>query len=106
MSNVCTDPASLPCRKHDPDLWFADDPTRLAFAQQLCGDCPVRAQCLAGALARREPCGVWGGQLVDRGRIIRKRSRSRQRNADRERQPAAAEVAGPEARPTGSDAAA
>jgi WhiB family redox-sensing transcriptional regulator len=34
--------------------------------------------CLAGALARREPWGVWGGQLFRNGRILAtKRRRGR-----------------------------
>ena len=26
--------------------------------------------CLEGALSRSEPCGVWGGQLFDDGRVV------------------------------------
>ncbi len=34
--------------------------------------------CLEGALARREPWGVWGGQLFVNGRILpQKRKRGR-----------------------------
>ncbi|HEV7710639.1 MAG TPA: WhiB family transcriptional regulator, partial [Asanoa sp.] len=29
--------AELPCRKFDPDLWFADAPTELELAKSLCG---------------------------------------------------------------------
>ena len=43
----------LPCRSGDnPDLWFADTPAELEQAKRLCVDCPVRAECMAGALAR------------------------------------------------------
>lgn len=75
--------STLPCRTHDdPDLWFAEAPAELEQAKQLCGGCPVRAQCLAGALARREPWGVWGGEIFERGAVIpRKRPRGRPRNA-------------------------
>ena len=31
----------------------------------MCGTCPVIAQCLAHALAVREPYGVWGGRSED-----------------------------------------
>ena len=41
--------ANLPCRKFDPDLWFSDSPTELELAKSLCGDCPLRVECLAGA---------------------------------------------------------
>ncbi|MGH3564575.1 MAG: WhiB family transcriptional regulator [Pseudonocardia sp.] len=69
-----------PCRTHDPDLWFAEAPAELERAKQLCGGCPVRSACLAAALARRESCGVWGGEILQRGAILpRKRPRGRPR---------------------------
>lgn len=83
----------LPCRVGDPDLWFADTPVDLERAKVLCTGCPVIAECLAGALARREPWGVWGGEIFERGTVIaRKRARGRPRKADveRDRQAAAA----------------
>ena len=86
----------LPCRVGDPDLWFADTPTELERAKALCVDCPVLAECLAGALARREPWGVWGGEIFERGTVVaRKRPRGRPRKADveRDRQIAAAQAA-------------
>jgi WhiB family redox-sensing transcriptional regulator len=74
----------LPCRSGDnPDLWFADAPADLERAKLLCLDCPVRAECLAGALARQEPWGVWGGEIFERGAVIaRKRPRGRPRKED------------------------
>ena len=73
-------PATLPCRSHDPDLWFADAPAELELAKALCGECPVRVECLAGALERGEPWGVWGGEIFERGAVVaRKRPRGRPR---------------------------
>jgi len=70
---------ALPCAG-DPDLFFAESPDDVELAKALCGDCPVRARCLAGAIARREPWGVWGGELFVRGQIVpRKRARGRPR---------------------------
>lgn len=70
----------LPCHTGNPELWFADDPGDLERAKALCADCPVRLACLAGALARAEPCGVWGGQIFDRGVVVaRKRPPGRPR---------------------------
>lgn len=70
----------LPCRANDPELWFAEQPCDVEFAKALCADCPVRASCLAGALDRREPWGVWGGELFLQGVVIpRKRPRGRPR---------------------------
>jgi WhiB family transcriptional regulator, redox-sensing transcriptional regulator len=81
---TCRDRTSpeLPCHVGDPDLWFADHPADLERAKQLCGGCPIRAQCLATAIEREEPWGVWGGQIFDRGVVVaRKRPRGRPRKA-------------------------
>ncbi|HVD88459.1 MAG TPA: WhiB family transcriptional regulator [Jatrophihabitantaceae bacterium] len=73
-------PRDLPCHLHDPDLWFADSPADLERAKALCATCPVRLECLAGALRRREPCGVWGGEIVRHGQVLPfKRGRGRPR---------------------------
>jgi WhiB family redox-sensing transcriptional regulator len=72
--------SELPCHVGDPDLWFAESPTDLERAKELCGDCPIRAQCLAAALEREEPWGVWGGQIFEQGVVVaRKRPRGRPR---------------------------
>jgi WhiB family redox-sensing transcriptional regulator len=74
---------STPCRSYDPDLWFAERPDDVALAQELCGGCALRTACLAGALERREPWGVWGGELFERGRVVaRKRRPGRPRKDD------------------------
>ena len=88
MTSVLTDapaigrraPIDLPCQVNDPDLWFAERPADLERAKQLCATCPVLDACLAGALERREPIGVWGGQIFDEGVIVSfKRGRGRPR---------------------------
>ncbi len=74
---------SLPCRREDPELWFAESPADLEQAKSYCAGCPLRAACLAGALERREPWGVWGGELFERGAVIaRKRPRGRPRKTE------------------------
>lgn len=71
---------SVPCRQEDPELWFAETPEGVENAKQMCRDCPLRAACLDGAVDRREPWGVWGGELFERGRVVaRKRPRGRPR---------------------------
>ncbi|MGN6612791.1 MAG: WhiB family transcriptional regulator [Angustibacter sp.] len=71
---------TVPCREHGGALWFADEPADFELAKELCGGCPLRAGCLAGALERREPWGVWGGELFARGVVVaRKRPRGRPR---------------------------
>lgn len=74
------DEERLPCRVNNPELWFAESPADVEFAKVLCQDCPVRQMCLGGALDRREPWGVWGGELFLQGTVIpRKRPRGRPR---------------------------
>ncbi len=73
---------ALPCAG-DPDLFFAESPDDVELAKSLCSDCPVRRTCLAGAIERREPWGVWGGELFIRGEIVpRKRGRGRPRKTE------------------------
>ncbi|WP_374115920.1 WhiB family transcriptional regulator [Kineococcus sp. TRM81007] len=73
-------PDPLPCRRYDSELWFAESPADVELAKSLCADCPLQAACLAGALERAEPWGVWGGQLVLAGVVVaRKRPRGRPR---------------------------
>lgn len=75
--------SDLPCRSADPELFFAESPDDVEFAKALCTDCPVRTDCLAGALERREPWGVWGGELVLQGVVVpRKRPRGRPRKTE------------------------
>ena len=72
--------AELPCWSVDPDLFFAESPTDVARAKTICQHCQVRRQCLTGASERREPWGVWGGELFAKGRVIpTKRGRGRPR---------------------------
>ncbi|GAA4875367.1 WhiB family transcriptional regulator [Saccharopolyspora cebuensis] len=80
----------LPCSA-DPDLWFAENPQELELAKARCADCPIRSACLAGALSRGEPWGVWGGEILERGAVIaRKRPRGRPRKNAAPVEPAAA----------------
>jgi WhiB family redox-sensing transcriptional regulator len=73
-------PDPLPCRRFDSELWFAEKPEDVELAKSLCADCPLANACLAGALERSEPWGVWGGQLVLAGVVVpRKRPRGRPR---------------------------
>lgn len=68
----------LPCREQDPEVFFAESPQDVEYAKAVCRDCPVRPQCLAAALERREPWGVWGGELFVQGVVVpRKRPRGR-----------------------------
>lgn len=71
---------TLPCRAYDPEVFFAETPADVEFAKAICVECPVKGACLAGAVERREPWGVWGGELFVQGVIVaRKRPRGRPR---------------------------
>jgi len=68
----------LPCHCENPQLWFSDQPAELQLAKEYCQPCAMRRVCLAGAVERQEPHGVWGGEIFNRGVIItEKRSRGR-----------------------------
>jgi WhiB family transcriptional regulator, redox-sensing transcriptional regulator len=69
--------SALPCTE-DPDLFFAESPQDVETAKAMCRGCAARIACLAGALDRQEPWGVWGGELFLRGIVVpRKRPRGR-----------------------------
>ena len=60
------------------DLFFSEDIGDIAAAKRVCAACSVLAECLEGALDRRELFGVWGGQLFINGKMLTvKRRRGR-----------------------------
>ncbi len=70
----------VPCRNNDPELWFAEQTARVEQAKALCRECPLVADCLAGAIEREEPWGVWGGEVFVGGVVVAtKRGRGRPR---------------------------
>jgi len=59
-------------------LFFSEDELLIARAKAICAKCTVAAECLATALERQEPWGVWGGQLLVDGVVVAvKRRRGR-----------------------------
>jgi hypothetical protein len=54
-------------------LFFSDDVIDIARAKAICAKCVLRTNCLADALDRQEPWGVWGGELLAGGRIVRQK---------------------------------
>jgi len=72
----------LPCTR-DPELFFAESPEDVEQAKAMCRGCGARLACLAGAIERREPSGVWGGEFLLRGEIMPgKRPRGRPRRIE------------------------
>lgn len=59
-------------------LYFSEELQDIARAKAICAKCTERIACLAGAVERGEPWGVWGGELLDTGHIVTvKRPRGR-----------------------------
>lgn len=79
-----------PCQNRHPDLWFSDVREDVEKAKAGCAVCPIRAACLAGAIERHEPAGVWGGVRFEAGRPL-DRTPQRTRLTERERRHAEAE---------------
>ena len=80
----CTDPTV------DPAVFFPDTPEQLALAVDVCATCPLARECLAAALALGTSDGVWGGVLLERGRVVREKRRP---GRPRKAAPAASEAA-------------
>lgn len=51
-------------------LFFSDENIDIARAKAICARCALSTSCLEGALEREEPWGVWGGELIENGRIV------------------------------------
>jgi len=60
------------------ELFFSEQLDDIAAAKAFCLECPVREDCLDAAMTRREPWGVWGGELFVHGKVVaQKRKRGR-----------------------------
>jgi hypothetical protein len=61
-----------PCTAEDPEIFFPVflSAADVAKARSVCARCPVRPECLAGASARAEPHGIWGGQVFENGHVV------------------------------------
>ena len=74
------------CRDTDPELFFPIGTTGVALAQietakAVCGECPVRADCLEFALSTNQDSGIWGGTSEEERRKLRRAWVARQRAA-------------------------
>jgi WhiB family redox-sensing transcriptional regulator len=77
---------SAACRRADPELFFpigTDDASldQARRAQQVCESCPVRAACLAWALAQPGTSGIWGGTTEDERRVLARPNARQPRSA-------------------------
>lgn len=72
------------CRGTDPDLFFPVGSTghaltQIARAKQVCGECPVRVDCLEYAIETNQDSGIWGGLDEEQRRAIRRQNAALQR---------------------------
>ena len=59
-------------------LFFSEEFVDIQRAKAICSTCTSKVGCLSGALERSEPWGVWGGELLEEGRVCStKRPRGR-----------------------------
>ena len=49
------------CLNADPDVFFPEKGGSTREAKRICGECPVRDECLEYALEEDERFGIWGG---------------------------------------------
>ncbi len=49
------------CLNADPDVFFPEKGGSTKEAKRICGECPVRVECLEYALTEDERFGIWGG---------------------------------------------
>jgi WhiB family transcriptional regulator, redox-sensing transcriptional regulator len=78
----------VPACTADPDLFYSDDPEDADYAKSVCRRCPLRLNCLEGAMDRREAYGIFGGKdPAERGALTKKRNQHGPRsiNADERR---------------------
>jgi WhiB family transcriptional regulator, redox-sensing transcriptional regulator len=74
------------CRDTDPDLFFPVGTTgqaliQIARAKEVCGECPVSAECLAFALETNQDSGIWGGTSEEERRVMRRAQAARAKAA-------------------------
>jgi WhiB family transcriptional regulator, redox-sensing transcriptional regulator len=74
------------CRDTDPDLFFPVGTTGQALVQierakNVCGECPVRVECLDYALATNQDAGIWGGLSEEERRMMRRQRATRMQAA-------------------------
>lgn len=61
------------CAQTDPEIFFPEKGHNGREAKKICARCPVRAECLAWALDRKERVGVWGGTTGHERDAMRRR---------------------------------
>jgi WhiB family redox-sensing transcriptional regulator len=69
---------SVPCSSY-PELFFYEPYAGLTpeesitAAKRLCGECPLKVECLRVALETKRNVGIWGGLTPEERKALRKR---------------------------------
>lgn len=73
---------SAACLNRDPEIFYPhgtdqgqEETVPIIQAKRICGNCPVRGDCLAEAIARRDAFGIWGGLTPAERRALLRRPR-------------------------------
>lgn len=64
------------CRGLDPSLFFPERGQPTETAKGVCGECPVRDDCLDYSIRTRQVWGVWGGTSERERRGLRREART------------------------------
>lgn len=79
------------CQWEDPEMFdgfprraSGRDWERIAQAQRVCAECPVREQCLTLGISERYS-GVWGGLYLSQGQVVPPGTRVRKESIRAER---------------------
>ena len=64
--------ADSACNGVDPELFFPRKGEPADAAISVCGECPVRIDCLTWALCHGEKSGIWGGTAERTRRLVRR----------------------------------
>jgi WhiB family transcriptional regulator, redox-sensing transcriptional regulator len=68
--------AAASCASCDPDLFFSVGARESKQAKKICGECPVRMECLSYAMDSPIDHGTWGGMTERERRRCRRRAGS------------------------------
>lgn len=62
------------CQDRETEIFFVRGAAKARRAQNICGNCPVRQECLEYAIAEEIEFGVWGGLTERQRRALLRRT--------------------------------
>lgn len=66
--------AQARCQDRDAEIFFVRGAAKARRAQNICGSCTVRQECLEYAMSEEIEFGVWGGLTERQRRALARRS--------------------------------